>query len=188
MLLLVDDDEAEVLERHALAQHRMGADHDIDRAVGDAGPGLLLVGGGDHAGDLHHVDRQAGEAGREGFIVLPGQQRGRHHHGHLGAVDGSGKGRAQRDFRLAEADVAADQAVHRVAGFEVFQNRLDRAGLVLRLLVGEAGAEFVVGAERRHEFLGGLQGPFGRDLDQPMGDLADAVLHPGLAALPAGAP
>ena len=36
VLLLVADDHAQVLERDLLAEHRMGADHDLDRAVGQA--------------------------------------------------------------------------------------------------------------------------------------------------------
>src|SRR5208282_4574034 len=36
MLLLVDDDEAEILEADALAKHSMGADDDIDAALGEA--------------------------------------------------------------------------------------------------------------------------------------------------------
>ena len=35
MLLLVDDDEAEVLEAHGLAEHRVGADDDVDAAFGE---------------------------------------------------------------------------------------------------------------------------------------------------------
>ena len=47
MLLLVDDDEAEVLELDRLAEERVGADDDVDLAVGDAllHPGEF--GGGD---------------------------------------------------------------------------------------------------------------------------------------------
>ena len=33
MLLLVDDQQAEVLELDALGQQRVGADHDVDRAL-----------------------------------------------------------------------------------------------------------------------------------------------------------
>ena len=33
MLLFVDDQQAEILELHALAEQRMRADHDIDLAV-----------------------------------------------------------------------------------------------------------------------------------------------------------
>ena len=35
MLLLVDDDQAEVVELDRLAQQRMGADDDVDRALGE---------------------------------------------------------------------------------------------------------------------------------------------------------
>ena len=46
MLLLVDDDQAEVLELDALAEERVGADDDVDRAVGEA-----LLGLGELLGD-----------------------------------------------------------------------------------------------------------------------------------------
>ena len=36
MLLLVDDQQAEVAEFDGLAEQRMGADDDVDAAVGDA--------------------------------------------------------------------------------------------------------------------------------------------------------
>ena len=51
------------------------------------------------------------------------------------AIDERG---AQRDLGLAEADVAAHQPVHRLAGFEVGEHFLDRAVLVVGFLVGEA--------------------------------------------------
>jgi hypothetical protein len=44
MLLLVDDDEAEPLEMNTLGEDRMGADHDVDRAVGKALLGSLRLG------------------------------------------------------------------------------------------------------------------------------------------------
>ncbi len=59
---------------------------------------------------------------------------------------GGGEGGAQRDLGLAEADIAADQPVHRPAGGEVVEHRLDGGLLVLGLLEGEAGAELVVDA------------------------------------------
>ncbi len=36
MLLLVDHDQAEILERDRFSEQRMGADDDVDRAVGKA--------------------------------------------------------------------------------------------------------------------------------------------------------
>src|SRR5581483_9543043 len=53
------------------------------------------------------------------------------------------------------------------------------------LLVGESGAELVVGAWRHGELRRLAQLPLGGDLDQFAGDLAYAVLHPRLARLPA---
>ena len=49
VLLLVDDDQAEVFERDGLAQNRMGADDDIHFAGGELGLGHLHRGGGHHA-------------------------------------------------------------------------------------------------------------------------------------------
>ena len=49
MLLLVDDDEAEILERDRLAEQRVGADGDVDRALGQSLLRLALLRGADHA-------------------------------------------------------------------------------------------------------------------------------------------
>ena len=62
MLLLVDHDEAEVLELDGLAEHRVGADDDVDAAFGEPLLGLALLGGRDHAREPADADRQAGEA------------------------------------------------------------------------------------------------------------------------------
>ena len=71
------------------------------------------------------LHRQAGEALGEVLVVLARQQRRRHDDGGLLAVDRGGEGGAQRDLGLAEADVAADQPVHRPAGAEIVERRLD---------------------------------------------------------------
>ena len=151
MLLLVDDDEAEVLEAHGLAEHRVGADDDVDRALGEALLRLALLGRADHARELADADRQAGEALAEVLRVLAREQRRRRDDRRLLAVDRGGEGGAQRDLGLAEADVAADQPIHRPAGGEIVERRLDRARLVLRLVIGKARAEFVVEAFGRDE-------------------------------------
>ena len=98
---------------------------------------------------MRDSDGQALEALGEGLEVLAREQRGRHHDGHLETVHRGDVGGAQRDLRLAEADVAAHEPVHRAAGVEIGEHRLDRSILVLGLLVGEARDELVVGAFRR---------------------------------------
>ena len=99
------------------------------------------------------------------------------------AGHGGDEGGAQRDLGLAEADVAADQPVHRLAGAEIGEDVGDRAVLVLGLLIGEAvgeGGIAGVGLGDR----AGAERALGGDLDQLAGDLADPLLHPRLAPLP----
>ena len=78
------------------------------------------------------------EALGEGLEVLAREQRGRHHDRDLLAAHRRDEGGAQRHLGLAEADVAADQPVHRPAGGEVVEHGVDGGLLVVGLLVGEA--------------------------------------------------
>ncbi len=165
----------------------MGADHDIDSAFGKALLDLVQFLGRDQARGLRDIDRKTPKPLGEGLGVLPRQQRGRHHHRDLLAVERDRERRAQRHLGLAEADVAADQPVHRPAAFEVFQGRGDGAELVFGFLIGKARAEFVIDMRLHRHFRRFMQMPLGGDLDQFAGDLADAVLEFGLAGLPAAA-
>ena len=64
------------------------------------------------------------------------------------AVHGRDESRAQRHFGLAEADIAADEAIHRTSGFEIADHGIDRGLLIVGFLIGKAGAEFVENAGR----------------------------------------
>ena len=79
------------------------------------------------------------------------------------------------------------EAVHRAAGLQVVEGRLDRRHLVVRLLVGEAGGELVVEPGGRRQRRGGARQPRGGGLDQLLRHVADALLQPRLARLPADA-
>ncbi len=116
MLLLVDDDEAEVLELDGLAKERVGADDDVDGAFGKALLHAREFGCGDQPRSLRDLHRIAAQPFGEGLEVLARQQRGRHHDRDLPAAHRRDKGGAQRHFGLAEADVAADQTIHRPPG------------------------------------------------------------------------
>ena len=72
--------------------------------------------------------------------MLPRQQRGRHHHRDLLAVHRRDESRAQRHLGLAEADVAADQPVHRPAGAEILQHGVDGRQLIVGFVIGKAAA------------------------------------------------
>ena len=94
------------------------------------------------------------------------------------------KAARKRHFRLAEADVAADEPVHRPALGEVFGDRVDARELIVGLLIREARDELVIGPIRHAEDRRRPCLARSRNLDQLLRHLADALLHAGLASLP----
>ena len=151
-LLLVDDQQPEVLRAHVAREQPVGADQDVDLALGEALDGLALLGGGAEARDVLDRERVVAQALGERAEVLLGEDRRRHQHQHLLAGVGRLERGAQRDLGLAVADVAADQPVHRALGLHVLLDRLDRLALVGRLAVREVLLELAqpvrVGLER----------------------------------------
>ena len=119
----------------------MGADEDVDLALGEALDRLALLGGRAEAADVLDRERVVAQALGEGAEVLLGEDRRRREHQHLLAVVGGLERGAQRDLGLAVADVAADQPVHRALGLHVGLDGLDRLALVGRLAVRERGLE-----------------------------------------------
>ena len=113
-LLLVDDDQAEVLELDLGVEQPVGADHDVDGAVA-RGPSTTSFASASVWNRLSglHVDREAGVPLGERLHVLLHEQRRRHEHGDLLAVLHRLERGAHGDLGLAVADVAADQPVHR---------------------------------------------------------------------------
>ncbi|MNM80765.1 hypothetical protein D3C81_927410 [compost metagenome] len=143
-LFFIDDDQAQIAELHIRLQQAVRADDHVDGAFGD-----LLQLGLDFLGALEarqhfHLERIVGETITEVAVMLFGQQRGRHQHRHLLAAAGCGKGRTHGDFGLAEAHVAADHAVHWLAGLQVTQRRFDGGQLVGGFLERETRGERLV--------------------------------------------
>ena len=97
--------------------------------------------GGTEARDHLDAHGEVAEALAERVPVLLGEDRRRREHQHLLAVDRDRERGAHRDLRLAEADVAADEPVHRLRRLEVLLHRLDRGLLVGRLAVRERRLE-----------------------------------------------
>ena len=122
VLLLIDHQQAEILELDGLAEQRMRADHDVDLSVGEALLDGLQLGVRDQARGLRDLHGEAAEALAEGLVVLAREQRGRHHDCDLLAVHRRDEGGAQRHLGLAEADIAAHQPVHRLAGAEIVEH------------------------------------------------------------------
>ena len=129
-VLLVDDDEPEVGELHALRQQRVGADDDA-RLPGRrleqgpaAGRGAQRAGeqrdpGGDgRAVELARAGERAEHLAQRAGVLLGEHLGGREQRRLAAAVD-DGEHRAQRHERLARADLALQQPVHRRAAGEL---------------------------------------------------------------------
>ena len=137
-LLLVDDDEPEVLRDHVPREHAVRPDQRRRPCPRRSRPApASCPSRPPEARDHLDVDREVAVALAERVPVLLGEHRRRHEHQRLLAVERGGEGRADRDLGLAEADVAADEPVHRPRRLEVLLDRLDRRALVLRLAVRE---------------------------------------------------
>ena len=83
--------------------------------------------------------------------MLLTENGGGNQHRNLLAVEGGAKGRPDRDFRLAVADVATDEPVHRLRTLHVSQSLFDRAELIRCFLEGESGFEFFEEGVARRE-------------------------------------
>ena len=134
-VLLVDHDQAEVREADPVLEQRVGADHDAGLAAGHPAQrggalglghrareqldGRALVGPAEHA-----ARREVAEHRDDRAVVLLGEHLGRGEQRRLAAGVDDAEHRAQGDQRLAGADLALQQPVHRV--------RLGEVGLDLR--------------------------------------------------------
>ena len=125
-LLLVDDQQAEVLEAHVARQQAVRADDDVDLALRQRRDRLRLLGLAAEARQHGDAHREVREALGERDEVLLGEHRGRRQHRDLLAAQHRQQAGAQRDLGLAVADVAADQAVHRHARLHVAEHGVDR--------------------------------------------------------------
>ncbi len=184
-VLLIDDDQAEPVELDRGRQQLMGTDDDVHRAARQAvecGADLLGAAKARHLGNAH---RPVGEAVAKGLAVLLGEQGGGGEHGHLLAAHHRHERGAQRDFGLAEADVAADQAIHRLGGDHVLHHRMDGRGLIGRLLETETRGEGFIVLRRVAEGMALMRGAAGVDVEQLGGGVAYLFggFAPGLVPL-----
>jgi len=141
---LVDDHEAEVLEAHVGMEQPVCRDDDVDRAALDTLDHRLSLASRAEARQRLDAHRPVGEAVPEVREVLLGEQRRRHEHRDLLAGLHHRERGAHRNLGLAEADVAADDAVHRTLALQVGEHLADRLGLIRRFLEGKRVRERLV--------------------------------------------
>ncbi len=183
-VLLVDHHQPQVAVLDVLREQAVGADQDVHLALGQLLHHRLLLARGAEAGQHLDLDREVGEPLPEGEQVLLREDRGRHQHRHLAALLHRLEGGAHRHLGLAVADVAADQAVHRLDVLHVLLHLDDRLELVGRLLVGERRLQLALphGVGLEGVSLEGL--PRGVGADQLVRHLLDRLLGARLGLLP----
>ena len=180
-VLLVNDDQAEVLEAHVLLQDPVRADYDVHRAGFGRLHHFFLLFVGSEAAQYFDLHRVGSQPLRKGGVVLLGQNRGRHQNRHLHSLVHRLERRPQGHLGLAVTHVAADQAVHGLGHFHVVFDFLNGLNLVGGFLEGERIFQVAlprsVGAEampadgfansvKAQQFFGDLSGrPFGSILD-----------------------
>ncbi len=108
----------------------MGTDQDVDLARRERLDRLPLLGRRAKPRHMRDRHRVVLESFGERPEVLLGENRRRHQQHHLLAVLDCLERGPERDLRLAVADIAADQPVHRARRLHVGLDELDRVALV----------------------------------------------------------
>ncbi len=141
-VLLVDDDEAEVVEVDFFFDEGVGADGEVDFAAGDAVAGFALGAGVERAGEEGDAVGAVG-AGGPGFAeelaggekVLGGEDFGGGHEGDLEAVFDSDERGLEGDDGFAGAYVALEETAHGLGAAHVGDDFAEDA------LLGRGGLE-----------------------------------------------
>ena len=111
-VLLVDDDQAELVELHILFQQGVGADHQLGVALRDVPAGVALAVLLHGAGQQHDAVAGLFQDSPRRKVVLGRQNLRRRHHRHLVAVLHGDDGGFEGHDRLARAHVALQQPSH----------------------------------------------------------------------------
>src|SRR6266849_1004589 len=121
-MLLVDDQQSQPLEAHVALQQAVRADDDVHLSGFDSLDRACLRLLVDEARQHLDRDREVAQPLREHMEMLLGQDRRGREQRHLFAAHRRLERSSQGQLRLAEADVATQQAIHRAVGLHV---RLD---------------------------------------------------------------
>src|SRR5215207_2562774 len=109
----------------------MGADDDVDVAFRQALLGRIELAAWNQPRCLFDANGEILETLEESGMMLAGEKRRRDHDSDLLAVHHSKKRGAQSDFRLAEANIAANEPVHRATLGKISNHGVDCRELVI---------------------------------------------------------
>ena len=162
----------------------MGADEDVDFSGFGFLQNFFLLLRIAEAADHFDGDWERTEALLESFVVLEGEDGGGREHGDLLVVADGLERRAHGDFRLAVANVAAEQAIHGLRGFHVAGDVGDRLGLVFGFVKFERVFELANELIARGEGVALCHFAFGIKLEKFVGHVFHGLAHAGLGLGP----
>src|SRR5262245_13392586 len=184
MLLLIDDQQAEVAESYGFPEQCMSTDHDVYVTLGNSLLDTRQFLCRNQPRSLSNFHREAAETLDERFGMLASQQRRRNDDGNLLAVHGGRKSCAQGDLGFAETDIPADQSIHGAAQGKLLQNGVYGCLLILGFLVWKAGTEFVISTVLHGKLRRFPQLSFSCNLNQLASNFANTIFHARFARLP----
>jgi len=183
-VFFVDDHQSEVFDLHIVGQQLVRTDDDVDLAFRQIGNRRVDFLGRFEATHHFYGHRPVGEAVAEAVVVLLGEQGGRHQNRHLTPAVHGDERCAHRHFGLAETDVAADQAIHRLRREHVFAHGFDGRLLIRGFFERETGAERRVIGFRVGKRVAFARGAAGIDVEQFSSDIAHLFGRLALGFLP----
>ena len=143
-LLLVHDHQPEVGEVDVGLGEAVRADDDVHRLAGQSLQRLALLGRRRQPGQAADREGKLREPGGERPPVLLGEHGRRHEHRHLRPRLHCLEGGPHGELGLAEADVTAQQSVHRPRPLQVAPDRLHGRELIGRLREGKGLLELTL--------------------------------------------
>ena len=149
--------------------------------VGKHSLGLLGAAG---PGEVIHTHWEVFQPLAKRLVVLVCEHSGRHEHSHLLRVAGRLERRPHRNLGLAEANIAADKAVHGPLSLHVGLHVCGCLELVGGVLVKETRLQFMLHERVLAESIALFVAPLGIKLDQVTGNVLYLFLRPLLQVLP----
>ena len=123
-VLLIDHGQPQPVERYRRLDKGMGADDDLNRAVGQTSHDSRAFGGRRATRQQGHADPQWLQQPAQTAVMLLSQDFGRGHQGGLRSVGSSHNHRRGGHSRLARTNIPLQQAVHRAGLGQVGANLL----------------------------------------------------------------
>ena len=143
-LFFVDDQQAQVLELHTLADELMGTYQHLDFSIGQLLQDARCILGRTGTTQVFHLAREFLQSFAERLIMLVGQHGGRHEYRHLLVVRSCLERSTHGYLRLSEAHIPAHQSVHRAVALHVGLHIVGRLQLVGRIFIEEARLQLML--------------------------------------------